>query len=334
MSQVFRLLLQSRHFKVFLSLLVLFLTLVALTFTFNKPQKTDSLSLTAQNNQFHLAFNYQPQNQEAFLKFLSNLGLPPETAQGLDFKLDATSSAKLAFASPINASFKVSEKEFTLTGTKNGQKLEEFTQETVKLPASANLIIFAPNFFDFIKSKLTMPENFSTWLSANLVSKNGQTLAIFGQNSDFVIVWRNPKADFESLKNLSSRIDEEGSVYKEETQDGITLYLMRLPQKVNPGLTVTFFQIGEIVFFTSSHESAQELVSIQKSKLPAFTFGPAKIGEKASIALTLRQTENLPSSFFQLLSLDEKRLKSAFSKIKEINFSLKASGFSGLIVLK
>lgn len=334
MSQVFRLVLNSRHFKIFLSLLALFLILVVFTFITNKSQKANTLNLTAQNNQFHLAFNYQKQNQEAFLKFLSNLNLPPETAQGFDFKLDATSSAKLAFASPINADFKVSEKEFNLTGTKSGQKLEEFDWETIKLPASANLIIFAPNFFDFVKSKLVMPDNFSAWLSANLVSKNGQTLAIFGQNSDFVIVWRNQNADFESLKNLSAKINEEDSAYKEESQDGITLYLMRLPQKVNPSFTVTFFQIGEMVFFTSSYESAQELVSIQKSKLPAFTFGPAKIGEEASIALTLRQTENLPSSFFQMLSLDEKRLKSVFSNVKEINFSLKANDFSGLIVLK
>ena len=95
MSKVFRLVLNSRHFKIFLSLFVLFLILVTLTFIFNKPQKGSSLSLTAQNNQFHLGFNYQKQNQQALLKFLQNLNLPPETAQGLDFKIDATSSAKL-----------------------------------------------------------------------------------------------------------------------------------------------------------------------------------------------------------------------------------------------
>src|SRR3990167_1432858 len=111
MSQAFRLLLNSRHFKIFLSLIALFLIVVAFTLITNKPQKANTLNLTAQNNQFHLAFNFESQNQEAFLKFLQNLNLPPEAAEGLDFKLDATSSAKLAFASPINADYKVSRSE-------------------------------------------------------------------------------------------------------------------------------------------------------------------------------------------------------------------------------
>src|SRR3989338_1134862 len=86
------------------------------------------LEITPIGNKFRLNFQIPKNDQENFSRTLSQLNLPQEVKEGVEFELDATSSAALAFASPINAklNFKTKQVNFDDLSNLKIPKEEEF----------------------------------------------------------------------------------------------------------------------------------------------------------------------------------------------------------------
>src|SRR3989344_3613716 len=116
------------------------------------PKNKSSLTLIPSSNKFNLQFDIRAQDLNDFSKILENLRLPQSIAQGVEFELDATASAKLTYLTPIKTQLDFSPNRVDFRGKiQQAISPEEFLFEKVKVPASANLVIAAPNFGDFIK---------------------------------------------------------------------------------------------------------------------------------------------------------------------------------------
>ncbi len=317
--------------KLILGSLILLLFFLVLTI-FQARDNQVAAVLSSSQNKFRVSFKVTPQNQQQFLTALRKLDLPSSVKDGLEFELDATSSAKLNFASPIEAKIKIEPQTITAGGVAEAQ-LSLLSMEDFKLPQSTNLAVFAANFSQFPKARFKLPQEFSVWLDTNLAAP-GQYLVIFGPDADFAIIFKSKSPDFEGLKNI--RMEGEEPLYKkEEPENGIELHLLKLPQESKDQTpTFSFFQIDQWVFMTSSVNAAREFIKIQKSQDPSFNFSGSK--EPVSAVIIFRNTKEAPvgENFYNILLPNTPQIAKTLDKISELKFTLKADRFSGLINIK
>ena len=316
-----------------LSLTLLFLIFIAVLVIIQN-KNTSQVTLIANENEFKLNFDITNNDQSEFLKVLEKLGLPQSVAKGVEFELDATSSAKLTFATPVKANLNILPGKIAFKGKVNTSFLQDQEAKSIKIPTSTNLAVFSGNLIAFIKSRLILSQEFSAWLSKNLASDQGQYLVVFGPNSDFTLIFKNPNIDFLALKDINDPQSDE-SAYKEELTDNIKLYLFKLPQSLNgEDLTCVFFQEGDLIYFTSSYEAAQELINTLKSQTPSLDFPPKDTPLASLIILFKNNDQNTGDVFTNFILPGSNNYSRSINQVRELDFILRSSEFSGLINLK
>ena len=332
-------LLQAGRAKIVFGILAIFLFLAIIVFVAKfislQDRNSSQIILTADQNKFKLNFNLANQDMTKFSKVLDKLNLPQSVKDGIEFELDATSSAKLAFVIPIKTDFNILPEKITFQGQVDKSFVSDQAAESLKIPASTNLAVFGNNIAEFVRARLNFPDQFSTWFSKNLNSQNGQYFIVFGANSDFALVFKNPSIDIDGLKNIKD-VKSNQSLYKEESIDNIKLYLLKLSESLDEkDLTIVFFQEGDWTFFASSPDAAQKLLKIQKSQIPSINF-PLKNNSLISLILLYRNSDKNPigENFPQLIFAGNGGLAKTMDQIEEFEFILKKDKFSGLINLK
>ena len=328
------------------SLLLLTLTVFLIIFT-NRPSIGQSfMSIVAQSNKFKVNFNIHQNDSKEFSEILESLSLPQSVAKGLEFEIDAASSARLTYLSPIQLKLNISSQSINFSGqTQSPLFLREFEDEDFKIPSSTKLAVFAPDVQGFLKARYSLPPELIDWLAKNFNSNRGQYLLIFGQNSDTAIIFRSKALDFESLKNIQIASLPE-PFYKEELQENVNFHLIKLPQDTTGGKdqSLTIFQIGEFVFLTSSRQAAIEMVQFQKkSQGNPINFGSLSADGIRSLSILFRNPDESPldANFLGLLfatspsTLENgEAITKSLNHIKELQLVLKGDQFSGLINIK
>jgi len=328
---------RSRIILGFLALFLIFIFLILAVKLINlqNNKNTSQLTLIANENKFKLNFDIANHDQSKFLKVLEKLGLPQSVKEGIEFELDATSAAKLTFATPIKANLNILPEKIIFKGRVNTSFLKVQEAVSIKIPASTNLAIFSDNIQDFIKTRLILSDEFSTWFSKNLISDRGQYFIVFGPNSDFAVIFRNSNIDLDSLKSIRNA-DSGESLYKEESYDDVKLHLLKLFESLSgKDLTVVLFQEDTWVFFVSSYEAAQDLIQVQKSQIPSINF-PVKNTPLVSVVVLFRNNDKnaIGENFADFIFQGSKNFSRSMDQIRELEFILKRSEFSGLINLQ
>src|SRR3989338_7219539 len=195
------------------------------------------LEITPIGNKFRLNFQIPKNDQENFSRTLSQLNLPQEVKEGVEFELDATSSAALAFASPINAKLNFKTKQVKIKGLTNSTSPVLFLPESFKLPQSTKLAIFAPDIKNFLDSQVNIPPE---------------------------------------LTNLKIPKEEE-FYKREQIEESFETHLLKLPQKTeSQKSTLSIFQLGQWIFIASSQEAARKFIQVQKFEKGAIEFPKSK----------------------------------------------------------
>ena len=227
LSSTIQHLLQAGRAKIVFGILAIFLFLAIIIFVAKfisvQDRNSSQITLTVNQNKFKLNFNLTNQDLTIFSKFLDKLNLPQSVKDGIEFELDATSSAKLAFTSPIKTNFNILPEKITFQGQVDKSFVNDQTAESLKIPASTNLAVFGNNIAESVRARLNLPDQFSTWFSKNLNWEKGQYFIVFGANSDFALVFKNPSIDIDGLKNIKD-VKSNQSLYKEESIDNIKLH--------------------------------------------------------------------------------------------------------------
>ncbi len=313
---------------IFLGIILFFLLFLAVGAPFRSPTV---VTLDILENRFKLNFEVAKNDQAPLSKALEQLGLPQSIKEGVEFELDATSSAKLAMLTPIKANLDFSSGKIKFNGSLHTSFLKEIVMEEFKLPKSTNLAIFAPSFGEFLKVKFHLPPEFHKWLDENL-KEEGQYLVFLGERADFAIIFKSETADFEGLKNI--RIEGEEFPYKVESGEDIDFHLLKLREvQDQEPQTFTFFQIGNWVFMGSSYEASQKLIEAQRSPASQAFIFKAPTAKPISLFISFQnEKKDMISEEFQDFLLPQAaQLAQVAEKIENFEFILKGKDFSGLI---
>ena len=314
------------------SIALLIITIIFLKI-FTADSESSNFTLQSRENKFRVNFNIAKNDQIAFSQILEKLNVQKDAKKGFAFELDGTSSARLTFASPINASFNIKKDTINFEGESTRHLVQEqFLPQNFKIPESTNLAIAASNFKDFVKSKSPDSKEFESWLDNNLNSL-GQYLVIFGKAADFAVIFKKDSIDFDSLKNV--QILGEPIYYKESNQN-IDFHILKFPKPDGQSMAFTIFQIANKTYLASSYDGAQELLRIEKNEKEVIEFPNLPPGQDISLTI-LYQNSNQYSpedNFFKLLFDDKPQVKNTLQKVRKLELTLKSNRFSGLISLQ
>lgn len=309
------------------------LAIAAITaFTFSAfflRQKSSSVTLTARDNQFLLSFDLTKRDEQEIVQFLTKLGLPKETVPSFSFKIDATSSARLAFSLPIDADLKVDSKEISFTGKHNSPQMSVSTFDPLNLPKDINLAIFSPQIPYLFKSNLNFPSEFANWFFAQIDESKPVVIAAFADDASWLLVfqWKTPP-DFEELSNLNKR-DLEDS-YKKEDSEERTTHLIKLKVGEEEKI-LALYDEGNQAYLTSTKEVAkrvQDAHNAQDNLFPQST-------QDVVFELLYKTPENAPfPKDLAALIADFPNAPTQLKEIDQARFLLKPQSFSGLIKLK
>lgn len=330
--------------KKYLGLLVVLVFIAFLFIIIGWGRNISSLVLYAKENKFVLEFNVLKKDEKSFSKVLENLSIPQSVASNVGFELDATSSAKLTYLTPIRADLGFSDQTLFFSGEMSRSPFFSGTApETLKVPKSFNLAVFAPNVSQFIITRYSFPSEFVRWLEKNFNGESGQYLVIFGSNADFALLVKNDKVDLSSLKDIQFVKDLELR-YKEEIEANINFHFLRLPE-VQEGreLTAAFFYIDDWFVFSSSREAAFEFAKVYKTQGSSIDFPGGKTNGNVTFALLFNNSRDNPinQNFNKLLFTDTgfadskaAGIAKTLEKVENLTFILKTFEFSGLINIK
>ncbi|MEK7581671.1 MAG: hypothetical protein AAB512_05335 [Patescibacteria group bacterium] len=319
--------------KILLGSSVIILTLVLIILTIflrsNKGSK-NSLTLTSQNNEFKILFDLDKKSEGDFYNLLSNINAPSDTKQGITFDLDSTSEAKLAFLTPINASFDSSDKKISYSGKlARRPNLSDANLSQINIPQDTIFALAAPNLSHFLISRLNLDANSQRQVKEKINSEDGQYLIIFGKTPDYALFFK---------KDLNTQTFKEIPLEaSQESEDNQTkIYSLDIPQENSQvGL---FSEVGEYKIYVSSREAVKKIIDSQNSN----HFFPEE-NNVGSLALAFYNDsdKNLNDDFFNFLltkainsSQDRSTLQKSLQKIKKATFALKDDTFSGLISVK
>lgn len=321
---------------------------VLLTFliSINLFSKTNSsyLQVTSKENRFNLKFFIQKSDQDTFNSLLAKLNTPQDIQDGVQLQLDSTSSARLAFITPVKVNMKLTDKTINFSGeTSIPAILNQLDIPKIKVPQTTNLVIFAPNLSSFVKARLNVPENISGWFDHNLDSPQGSYLALYGPNADFSLLFKNNQINFDTLKDIKNSSGD--PIYKEETGSDTKFHLLQIPS-INPQSqatqTLAFFQLGDYWVVSLSPDAAKAFIDSQKSS-GSPEFPKSQNTGKASMVVEYLNTEENPApelvaefllQNWQGSSRPKSKLTESLKNIKEATLTLKTQAFSGLINLK
>ena len=327
-----------------LGILVISITASITVFYISKQIFAKStLTIIPKENKFTVNFNLAKQHKNDISKILEKLGISQSVLEGFNFQLDATSSAALAYISPIKATISPSDNTIYLDGNITRSLLpQNLPIENLREPKSSNLIVFAPNILDLILDKTSYSQNLKDWLKLNFEGYNGQYLFVFGSNADFALLAKSNHVDLTTLKNLEA--DKSGeSPYKEEERNGINYHLLNISQaqSVN-SQTLAIFSKDKWVIFASSPEAAYLVADSLGSNTEFISISDFKVSDTAALVIILRNSKDYPISqdlidFFIDQASDSnniQKFKNTQDYLEKVVIILKDANFSGLINIK
>lgn len=294
-------------------------------------RSSSQIILTAHNNKFNLSFNLGQNEKANAQKTLEKLGLSQNVLEGIQFELDATSQARLAFVTPVTFDLEFTKERLNFQGKATGvlSGATHVPIANLQIPASTSLAILAPDFGNLIKKRLApMPADLQAWLDQNLASTNGQYLIIFGDGGDFALVVKPLKQpDFTALATLQSSTSEP---YKQETTANLNFHLVKLPQESQKEITFTFFEQGLFLFMASSRAAAQELANVQKGDIASLNFWP-NVEKPVSAAIFWQNSQEVNQDSLSFLVGEDTHLAATLAKISQARLIIRDQEFSGYL---
>jgi hypothetical protein len=280
-------------------LIVCLVLLLGAFFLSSRNRSSSQILIKTQKDKFRVDFLIDQKDRANVSGFLEKLGIPQTVAEGLEFRLDSTSSAKLAFTNPITLNLNFSQESVSFSGSSHSPLIDAYLspQADFKLPADTKIALFSQDFRQVITKNFEMPPALKEWINKNITGLSGQYLVIFGENNDFFLsAEKSAETDFSKLEQIKENEGE--PLYKQEADSQITIHLIRIPQE--EGTTFAFFEIGQTIFLASSHQSAKNTISVQKGEAPIINF--PRTGEDVSFAAFFKktgETEGILSLFTQ-----------------------------------
>lgn len=265
-----------------------------LIFLIQNLQKTTQIKIEAYQDYFKVAFDIPKKDQGKVQKSTEALNLPQNILEGFEFELDSTSSARLAFATPITINLNFKTEEVNFSGEMAvSQPINLKINPSLKIPQNTNIGFYAQNFNKFILILLENPE-LVKWYEQNFTNP-GQYLISFGQNSYVIVSTKSEPASFHELQQLSTEVNDQS--YKQESFNlasgkTVDLHILKLP---------TFFQLGENLYFASSPQTAKDFINAQIGNAPAVTFWDTNLKGVSFAAFWQRQETSSQEDLKQVL---------------------------------
>lgn len=270
------------------------------------PRGQNQATLTADNNYFQISFDLK--DKEKFEKIIDQLGLSPDVANyGIQFQLDATSSAKLSFLTPAKADFQLKDKQLIVRGQTSRPLPGEFPLTSFPLPGSASLGLAARDITEFIAPRILDPE-ITSFIKSNLAQKSPQYL--FLTDGGFWAAFPASEPDFGALETISRSGEP---IYKKETSDNLTYHFI----KTTDAKTLAIFQIGQWQFLADSPQTARQIADLVISQKAPNYFAKNLTGRKTSFYLWAKNSASI--------------LGQTPVKFKSLELTLKGERFSALI---
>ena len=268
------------------------------------------LTISSQDYKFKLEAKIAPKDEQNLQKFLEKLKIPKNTSHGFEFELDSTSSAKLAFASPVVLDFSAAKDSISFSGASHLPIVDAQLADPsgFRLPKDTTLAVYAKDLLPLIL------KNVSAGL--NLNAQNGQFLVIFA-GDDFFLSFKVDQIDFTRLQELGQ--------YKQETSGETNIHLVKIPNDK----TLAFFQDTGRAYVASSLEGAREIIAINQADTPHLNFPKTK-GD-VSLAIFAKYSDASSANNLEIFSPDAKALAPYLKEIKEALLVFSAEKIYGYV---
>lgn len=310
-------LIKTRTLKIIVGTILVVLIGFSLVLFLHKPTNSQ-FTITASENKFHASFQLSKYEQGLAQSFLQQANIQQNLLNGFDFALDGTSSARLAYVSPIKTDLDFAKNKLSFKGETEVSIISS-TQKpdlNINYPETTTVALFGQNLVPFIE-KGTTHQDLKKWMGDNLKNSSGQYLIVYRDNPDFALVYKKDSPpDFEKIKSLKV-------IYKEETQNDITFHLVD---------NFVIFELGDLVFVTPSLDSAKDIASGQKdASKNQNIFGQS---DPINFAIVVHNSpDHQAVSALKFLIGDEQKLTNYIEKIKSASFFLKDNTFHGEVEL-
>lgn len=276
-----------------------------------RPQS--QLQIKAHRDKFKIEFMLKENDRAKAERFLEKLMLPQSILEGQEFELDSTSSARLAFASPVILDLEVKDEQIAFSGVSHIplEVANLVPASTFKLPASTHLAIYGKDLSQILKKHSGTSQILNVWIDQNLAPTQDQYLTLFTPEANLALSFKPQiPLDWQSLTLIKA---EDGQPsYKQELVDDTVLHLVKVPQTQ---ITFVVFEVGEWAHITTSLESAKQLLAIQEGKAPFVNF--PKTGQNVSFVVYFKKTETLSADSISQLIENGERLTKYIEKTKE-----------------
>lgn len=321
---------------------IFLLLIFAISFYFWQKNQASYLQLLPQNNKFKLIFNINHSDEEKLSAIFQKLNIPQNITEDREFELDATSTAKLAFISPVTTKIILSPDKIQFSGqlTANPSVAAQKLHTNLKIPPTTTIAVFAPDFKSYLKEKLRFPAPHQLWLEQNISSDQGQYFLVKTQNDnqsdqdlDFALIFKkSTPINFQEFAQISE--DDQESAYKQEIIDDMQFHLLKFPMpEDNRQITLTFFQIGQWFFMASSQESAKDLFNVQTAQASSVNFWPQIPKQPVSFAVLWQNSDKNISHNVLTFLTGQKLPQVILDTIQEARFVLNEREFTGSISL-
>lgn len=322
-----------------LIILLLIFFLSALAIYFQKTPKS-TLLVESKENKINLSFEISPMDKALTSEILETLSIPNNIYGGVAVDLDSTTSAKLAFFTPISVDLKIGSKKIDYFGRLSylwDANIEQGLR--VKVPQETNFIFFSKDITNFIVSRFNFSPGLEKTFKDNVSSNQGQYVAIYGERPEVIFIYRNSQDtnSFRAKEGESDFTSLEG-----QEQDIKTLIITYSDQKTKDDQALIVFKIDDINFITNSQDSAKKIIEIYMNDTSHKLF-PSDQNENSIQAIIDFQNTKNGVSKKQLEFVLEKETPDAVAKEKIIDslqkmesfrLTLEKGSFSGLMVLK
>lgn len=323
-----------RQKKVILAIFLVILIAAVALFLFPQKNRKIQLAVFADGAKFKVDFIFPDKTRDDIEQFLSSMNVSGNFLNGIEFELESTASAALAFALPIEADIEIKEKTINFVGRHNYPSPKLINPQIVKIPASTNLAIFIPTLSQFTKSYFNLPAEFAKWLDENLTSKKGYYVSIFGQEPSLLIIFSPEKLETVSLENLKLGDSEMAFYKKERFANDTDVHFVKLSE--DEDLSAVIFEKDSWAYLIVSGESPQDVIDIYLKNGSDYLEFPTSTDWRATFVLWFLNngSHTAEGKFYRLLFGQDLENTEAFEKIDQVQFSLLGTSFSGLIKFK
>lgn len=345
-------------FKNYILAIFLILAILISIFLISQDSKKSSFLLDTRENKFTINLDLKKEDEKNLVELLNELNLLKTSINGFSFELDSTSSAGLAFLTPIKSDFSVKNNSISFSGkTSHSLFLSKNELDTINVPESSNLVLYSKNLIEFILNenipgfrsgysilnRNLLGEEFEIWLGRTFPKEIPGYLLVFGEDANLAIVTLDKGIDFSSLNDVFDQEQLEES-YKVETQNEISYHLINTVESEDQAnQTLALFKIDNWQVLASSRDAAFAVAASIKSGDQSINFPPDNIDSDSNFALFYQNLSDFPvnQNFVNLLfetdnfsQISPQNLKEKLQNVKTLNFVLKTDEFSGLIEFK